>query len=86
MVHHQDIRQALGHSRKIPIERASIALGVLRKLPFLTSRGVSRQLSLVASDSDLRFGIGPDVEVPTDVQLMACAGRQELDTPTNPHA
>ena len=76
VVHHQDIRRALGRSRSIPAERLTIAIDVLLAMPFLTGRTRDqRRISVVAPDIHLERGSGPELRGPGEAVLMVLAGR-----------
>lgn len=77
LVHHQDIRRALGHVRTIPEERL---LAVLDGTPALGSvfraKRRTRGLSFRATDVDWRWGAGPEVSGPGEALLLAVLGRE----------
>ncbi|MGI9598769.1 MAG: maleylpyruvate isomerase family mycothiol-dependent enzyme [Acidimicrobiales bacterium] len=76
VVHHQDIRRALGRPRSIPGERLGVAIDVLLKMPFLTGRPKSQQpIAVVASDIELDRGQGPELGGRAEALLMVLAGR-----------
>ena len=86
VVHHQDMRRALGRQRIIPAERLRGALRALTRLP--TGTGANRRrrrVRLQATDLDWSLGRGPEVVGPAESILMALAGRrgalEELDGP-----
>jgi uncharacterized protein (TIGR03083 family) len=76
LVHHQDIRRALGHGRSIPADRL---LASLDGTPTLGSVfGAKRRtagLRLRATDVDWTWGDGPEVSGPGEALLMAMLGR-----------
>lgn len=76
LVHHQDIRRALGHPRDVPGERLR---PVLAAAPTLGSvfRGKQRAkgLRLEATDLDWTWGSGAVVRGPGEAILMAVLGR-----------
>jgi uncharacterized protein (TIGR03083 family) len=81
LVHHQDIRRALGHERAIPADRL---LATLRTAPTLgTVFGAKRRtrgLALRATDVEWAWGDGPEVTGPGEALLLAMLGRgQALD-------
>jgi uncharacterized protein (TIGR03083 family) len=77
LVHHQDIRRALGHRRDVPPDRL---LAVLDATPTLGSvfRAKSRTagLRLTATDVGWSWGDGPEVTGPGEALLMAMLGRR----------
>jgi len=77
LVHHQDIRRALGHQRAIPTERA---LAVLDASPGLGSvfgaKRRTRGLRFTATDVDWTWGSGPEVAGPAEALFMAMLGRR----------
>ena len=78
VVHHQDIRRALGRPRHIPAERIKIAAKVLIRMPFLTGASrSSRRISIRATDIDWTWGDGPEVAGTAEAILMALAGRTD---------
>jgi uncharacterized protein (TIGR03083 family) len=85
LVHHQDIRRALGLPREIPTERLAETLPFARTAPPIKASRRVRGLRLVATDLDWTSGTGPVVEGPAEPLLMAMAGRaealDELDGP-----
>ena len=78
LVHHQDIRRALGHERVIPEERV---LAVLDATPDLGSvfraKRRSRGLSFRATDVDWSWGDGAEVTGPGEAIFMALLGRRQ---------
>lgn len=85
MIHHQDIRRALGHPRTVPEERLVAALTFLPRARALPAPANIRGLRLVATDVDWTHGTGPLVRGPAEALLIALAGRPqglaELDGP-----
>jgi uncharacterized protein (TIGR03083 family) len=75
LIHHQDIRRALGKPRQIPEERLAAALPFSLKAPTLSGRKLARGLKLSATDLDWATGSGPPVCGPSEALLMAFAGR-----------
>lgn len=74
VIHHQDIRRALGSPRSIPPERLLATLGAPE-----TFTGASRRaggLHLVATDLDWTRGEGAEVKGPAEAIIMALAGRK----------
>lgn len=77
LVHHQDIRRALGHPREIPPERLRPLVDVAPKLgSVFGGRRRSRGLRLEASDIGWVRGDGPLVRGPAEAVLMAVLGRR----------
>ena len=78
VVHHQDMRRALGHSRQIPETTLRVALDVIAKRPGTGTGGIRRRrgLTLRAADMDWCLGDGPEVTGPAEVLLMTLAGRR----------
>ncbi|MEI2774637.1 MAG: maleylpyruvate isomerase family mycothiol-dependent enzyme [Tetrasphaera sp.] len=78
LIHHQDIRRALGRSRTVPADplRAAISFSFWA-LP-LPARRLAKGLRLVATDLDRQWGSGPEVRGPGEALLMALAGRDAL--------
>ncbi|MFC5136726.1 maleylpyruvate isomerase family mycothiol-dependent enzyme [Actinomycetospora rhizophila] len=85
LIHHQDIRRALGAPREVPVERLATALPFARVAPPIRAFSRARGLHLVATDLDWSSGKGPTVEGRAEPLLMAIAGRadalDELDGP-----
>ncbi len=85
LIHHQDIRRALGLPREIPTERLATTLPFARVAPPIRAFSRARGLRLVATDLDWTSGNGPVVEGPAEPLLMAIAGRgHALDELTGP--
>ncbi len=88
LIHHQDIRRALGQPRRIPAERLLTALGVGLLAPDIAGPWRVRGLRLVATDMDFSAGAGSEVRGPAEALLMAIAGRHgvvsELSGPGRP--
>lgn len=85
MIHHQDIRRALGHPRTVPPERLVAALKFTPRAWALPAPANARGLRVVATDVDCAFGTGAEVRGPGEALLVALAGRAqsltELDGP-----
>lgn len=85
VIHHQDIRRALGAPREVPHQRLGEVLPFARTAPPIKAGRRVRGLRLVATDLDWASGSGPVVEGPAEPLLMAMAGRadalDELDGP-----
>ena len=88
LIHHQDIRRALGILREVPAERVLAALRFAPGAPPIGAAKRVRGLSFVATDLDWITGKGPAVEGPGEALLMAMAGRPaalpELSGPGTP--
>ena len=78
LIHHQDIRRALGKPRDISKERLAAVLPFSLKAPTLVGRKLARGLRLVATDLDWETGSGPEVRGQGEALLMAFAGRAEV--------
>ena len=79
VVHHQDIRRAVGRRRPIPAGRLRVAIEVLLDMPFLTRRTKAQQrIAIAASDIDLTCGQGPELRGTAEALLMALAGRHQV--------
>lgn len=76
LIHHQDIRRALGVPRQVPTERLLVALPFSLRALALPSRRDTRGLRLAATDLDWTHGHGPEVRGPGEALLMAIAGRK----------
>jgi uncharacterized protein (TIGR03083 family) len=76
LVHHQDIRRALGHARNIPEARL---LAVLDGAPEMGSvfgaKKRSKGFSFAATDVAWSWGAGPRVEGPGEAVLLTLLGR-----------
>jgi uncharacterized protein (TIGR03083 family) len=75
LIHHQDIRRALGIPRDVPTDRLRAALQFAPKAPPIKAAQRIRGLRLTATDVDWTTGIGPPVEGTGEALLMALAGR-----------
>jgi uncharacterized protein (TIGR03083 family) len=75
MIHHQDIRRALGQPRTIPADRLGRVLRVVPRNPRLGARRWIKGLRLRATDIDWAHGRGPEVTGPGEALMMAMAGR-----------
>lgn len=76
LIHHQDIRRALGRPRHIPAERLLPALRLAMIAPDIAGPWRIRGLHLVATDLRFSAGTGPQVTGPAEALLMAIAGRR----------
>jgi uncharacterized protein (TIGR03083 family) len=91
LVHHQDIRRALGHDRTIPSDRVLAALDGTPKLgTVFRARSRTRGFSFAATDVDWRWGdetTGPLVSGTGEALLLAMLGREHpLDELQGPGA
>lgn len=77
VIHHQDIRRALGVPRVVPDDRLRTALPFSLRAPVLPSRRNAGGLRLVATDVDWTHGEGAEVRGPGEALLMAVAGRAD---------
>jgi len=77
LIHHQDIRRALGHPRTVPEERLVAALKFAPRARALPAPANVRDLRLIATDVDWTHGTGPEVNGPGEAFLVALAGRQQ---------
>ena len=76
LVHHQDIRRALGHGRTIPEERLLASLDGTPTLgSVFKAKGRTAGLRLEATDVGWVWGDGPTVTGPGEALLMAMLGR-----------
>jgi uncharacterized protein (TIGR03083 family) len=76
LIHHQDIRRALGQPRPIPAERLLPALRVALIAPDIARPWRIRGIRLVATDLRFSAGVGPEVRGTAEALLMAIAGRR----------
>lgn len=85
LIHHQDIRRALGAPRQVPTERLATAMPFAKIAPPIRAFSRVRGLRLVATDIDWASGGGPVVEGTAEALLMAMAGRGDaVDELTGP--
>lgn len=78
LVHHQDIRRALGHPRRIPEERLRVVLDATPKLgSVFGARKRTRMLRFEATDLDWSWGTGPVVQGPGEALLLSMLGRKQ---------
>lgn len=85
LIHHQDIRRALGAPREVPTERLATAMPFAKIAPPIRAFSRVRGLRLVATDIDWASGSGPAVEGTAEALLMAMAGRGDaVDELTGP--
>lgn len=76
LIHHQDIRRALGRPRAIPPERLLPALHTALIAPDIGKLWPLRGVRLVATDLPFAAGMGPQVRGPAEALLMTIAGRR----------
>lgn len=85
LIHHQDIRRALGLLRDIPGDRVRESLDIALRAPVLPARHNAKGLRLDATDLDWSRGDGPTVSGPGEALLLALTGRAAaLDELTGP--
>lgn len=78
LVHHQDIRRALGHERQVPEERLRAVLDAAPKLgSVFGAKKRTKGLRFQATDLDWSWGDGPEVTGPGEALLMAMLGRRD---------
>lgn len=77
LIHHQDIRRALGHPRAVPPERLVAALDFAPRARALPAPANLRGLRVVATDLAWAHGTGPEVRGPAEALLVALAGRSQ---------
>lgn len=75
LIHHQDIRRALGRPRHIPAERLLPVLRLAMFAPDIAGPWRIRGMRLAATDLRFTAGAGPQVRGPAEALLMAIAGR-----------
>jgi uncharacterized protein (TIGR03083 family) len=75
LIHHQDIRRALGQPRAIPAGRLRPALHTALIAPDIARPWPLRGVRLVATDLRFSFGVGPPAEGTAEALLMTIAGR-----------
>jgi uncharacterized protein (TIGR03083 family) len=88
LVHHQDVRRALGLPRTVALERLRAALPFALIAPPIGAFRRVWGLRLVVTDLDWAAGWGSEVRGPGEAMLMAIAGRRdavvELSGPGQP--
>lgn len=77
VVHHQDVRRALGAPREVPADRLVAALEFAPRARALPAPANIRGLQAVATDVDWSHGDGEEVRGPGEALLMALAGRPQ---------
>ena len=75
LIHHQDIRRALGQPRAIPAGRLRPALHTALIAPDIARLWPLHGVRLVATDLRFSAGIGPPAEGTAEALLMTIAGR-----------
>lgn len=80
LIHHQDVRRALGRPREVPAERLRAVLGFLPRARALPAPGHLREVRAVATDLNWAHGSGPELKGPGEAVVMALAGRAEALT------
>jgi uncharacterized protein (TIGR03083 family) len=76
LIHHQDIRRALGQPRAIPPERLLPALRTALIAPDIGRIWQIRGVRLVATDLVFSAGVGSEVRGAAEALLMTIAGRR----------
>ena len=76
VIHHQDVRRALGRPRVVPPERLVIALHWAMLGPDIGGLWRIRGVRVVATDLGFAAGIGPEGRGPAEALLMTIAGRR----------
>jgi uncharacterized protein (TIGR03083 family) len=78
LVHHQDIRRALGHDRQIPEARVVAVLDATPRLgSVFGAKRRTKGLRFEASDVDWSWGDGPAVIGPGEALVMTMLGRAQ---------
>jgi uncharacterized protein (TIGR03083 family) len=78
VIHHQDVRRALGQPRAVPPERLLVALRWALLGPDIGGLWRIRGLRLVVTDLPFSTGVGPEVRGAAEALLMAIAGRRDV--------
>jgi len=78
LIHHQDIRRALGRPREVPAERLRPCLRTAVLNPVVGGPWRVRGLRVVATDLGWAAGFGPVVAGPAEPLLMAVTGRRAV--------
>lgn len=76
LVHHQDIRRALGLPRQVPTERLRAALPFALVAPPIKALWHIRGVRVVAADLGWSAGVGPEARGLGEAVLMTMAGRR----------
>lgn len=80
LIHHQDIRRALGQPRAIAPQRLLPALHTALIAPDIGGCWRTRGVRLVATDLRFSAGIGPEARGTAEALLMTIAGRRGVST------
>ncbi len=80
LIHHQDIRRALGQPRAIPPQRLLPALRTALIAPDIGGCRRIRGVRLVATDLRFSVGTGPEARGTAEALLMTIAGRRGVVT------
>jgi uncharacterized protein (TIGR03083 family) len=80
LIHHQDIRRALGQPRAIPPQRLLPALRTALIAPDISGCRRARGVRLVATDLEFSAGTGPEARGTAEALLMTIAGRSGVAT------
>lgn len=77
VAHGEDIRGALGLQRDYPVEALIPAIRYLARTPQSVGGGreLAGRVTLVATDADLRVGVGPELRGPAVALLLWLSGR-----------
>ena len=76
VIHHQDIRRALGRPRTVPPERLLAALRWALIAPDFGGLWRTRGVRRIATDLGFTAGAGPEARGPAEALLMTVAGRR----------
>jgi hypothetical protein len=76
VIHHQDVRRALGQPRAVPPERLLVALRWALLGPDIGGLWRIRGVRVVATDLAFSAGAGPEARGPAEALLMGIAGRR----------
>lgn len=78
LMHHQDIRRALGVPREVPAERLRVALPFALVAPPIKAAWHVRGVKVVATDIGWSGGFGPEVLGTAEAVLMVMGGRRAV--------
>jgi uncharacterized protein (TIGR03083 family) len=78
VIHHQDVRRALGQPRTVPPERLLVALHWALLGPDIGGLWRIRGVRVAATDLEFSAGIGPEARGPAEALLMSIAGRRAV--------